>query len=107
MGTPSSRRRDGRNAFAPGVEPLEVCPYPKDHWSYSYNLVDWLEGWKEAEIAHLKEEAKTEDTFEVYGNFINETGESFGECIGSVDIIKAYGMPPELEIDGYIYKQEL
>ncbi len=43
--TPSSRRREGRNAFEPGLtdsEALAQCPY-RD----SYSSEDWMDGWHE------------------------------------------------------------
>ena len=47
--TPSSRRRDGRNAFAPLVNPEDACPYSKTSWYYKFYYPDFLDGWKEAE----------------------------------------------------------
>jgi hypothetical protein len=46
--TPSKRRRKGREAFEPGVDPMEVQPYKEGTWAYKYHLLDWLEGWSEA-----------------------------------------------------------
>ena len=55
--TPSKLRRQGRNAFYPGGNPREECPY-RDFMSFYgvYNRTHWLEGWREAEV--LYEQAK-------------------------------------------------
>lgn len=47
--TPSKRRRLGREAYEPGVDPMDLQPYKKESWGYKMHLVDWLEGWKEGE----------------------------------------------------------
>ena len=44
--TPSGRRRSGREAYSPGVDPMDVQPYAKGSWSY---LEDWFDGWNEAQ----------------------------------------------------------
>jgi hypothetical protein len=46
--TPSHRRRKGREAFEPGVNPMDVQPYKIGTWGYEHHLLDWLEGWSEA-----------------------------------------------------------
>ena len=38
-------RREGRNAFAPDVDPAKVNPYRM------WFAIEWLEGWKEAKAA--------------------------------------------------------
>jgi len=50
--TPSNRRRKGRNAFEPGVDPMDLQPYAARSWGYDYYLQDWLDGWEEAKKDH-------------------------------------------------------
>jgi len=45
--TPSHRRREGREAFYPGGDPGELCPY-RDQGKRQ----DFFEGWKEALTDH-------------------------------------------------------
>jgi len=52
--TPSHRRRKGRNAFDPNVEPMEVCPY-KRGFMFEEKARDWLDGWEEGKLAWEKE----------------------------------------------------
>lgn len=77
--TPSHRRRKGRNAFEPGVDPMDVQPYKKGTWSYKHDLGDWLDGWKEAERAYDLEQteirymlSKGEGEFEIYFDDLTE-----------------------------------
>jgi len=53
--TPSHRRREGREAFEPGLDPTAFCPYRGRHWDAqaSYRQ-DWLDGWNEAKEAYEK-----------------------------------------------------
>ena len=57
--TPSSRRRDGRNAFQPCADPEEACPYKKGGWNYKYYYPDFLEGWKESEKEYQEEKEES------------------------------------------------
>jgi hypothetical protein len=73
--TPSKRRRKGREAFEPGVDPMDVQPYKEGSWGYFHYLDDWLEGWREAEAEHHEQaynQAKGEDEFEIYWSDLNE-----------------------------------
>jgi ribosome modulation factor len=45
MSSPSRYRREGRNAFYRGGNPISVCPYPAGH----HGANSWLDGWLEAE----------------------------------------------------------
>ncbi len=57
METPSKRRRDGRNAFDPNTDPMEVQPYNPNTWSYGLQIKEWLEGWHEGrEIWEAKQD---------------------------------------------------
>jgi len=49
--TPSSRRREGREAFAPNVNPSVLCPYT--YWSHAK---DWVTGWREMEGVEIEVE---------------------------------------------------
>lgn len=44
--TPSYRRRQGRLAFIPTLNPMDLQPYRVGSWGYEYYLKDWLEGWE-------------------------------------------------------------
>jgi len=58
--TPSKRRRQGREAFIPGENPMDWQPYRRGSWGYDYHLRDWLDGWKEAEEVFNKEQEADE-----------------------------------------------
>ena len=47
--TPSHRRRKGRDAFIPGDDPRDHCPYISGNWFADIYYDDFLDGWKEAE----------------------------------------------------------
>ena len=71
--TPSKRRRKGREAFDPSIEnPMDVQPYKKDSWGYTYYLQDWLDGWNEA--ATLITNAM-------------DTKEPCAQCIGKKEVV--------------------
>jgi len=59
--TPSGRRRAGRNAFEPYVDPMDVQPYQVGTWEFKAYLLDWLEGWSEAKRAYEKEQKELEE----------------------------------------------
>jgi ribosome modulation factor len=57
--TPSSLRREGRNAYVYGEHPKTLCPY-KDE----YKRVNWATGWYEADAdykAQLKADADRDE----------------------------------------------
>lgn len=63
--TPSKRRREGRRAFDPNCSPNDFCPYYTTTWNWEAKRLDWLEGWEQARIQHIKdllEQAKEEIT---------------------------------------------
>jgi len=76
--TPSNRRRKGRTAFEPGVDPMDVQPYKEGTWAYKSHLIDWLEGWSEARVnyeAQMKAEEQVqlmeeEEAEESYQRFL-------------------------------------
>ena len=76
--TPSKRRRKGREAFEPGVDPNDVCPYPADGTFFRIYRDDWMEGWREAEIKYIEEMevkqmiARGEGEFEIYFSDLTE-----------------------------------
>lgn len=45
MSTPSSRRREGREAFDINTLPEDICPYK--YKSYNTYREDWFDGWYE------------------------------------------------------------
>ena len=47
--TPSGRRRAGREAYCPGSDPKDSCPYNPNSWGYEEKLKDFIEGWEEEE----------------------------------------------------------
>ena len=49
--TPSNRRRKGREAFVPDYDYMDLQPYKKGTWAYTYYLKDWIDGWNEAQRA--------------------------------------------------------
>lgn len=50
------RRREGRMAFSPGVDPDDINPYLRSSaWGSDMFAKDWYEGWVEARTAHEKE----------------------------------------------------
>jgi hypothetical protein len=55
MASPSSRRREGRNAFEPGwtaQEALDLfCPYTD-----SYDSEDWMDGWNTEQQQYDREQ---------------------------------------------------
>ncbi len=59
--SPSRFRREGQNAFAPGCDPADLCPYKIGDWGGRHSY--WVAGWKKAERAHEAEvaEQKAED----------------------------------------------
>ena len=73
--TPSNRRRKGRQAFEPYVDPMEMQPYKEGTWAYKMDLKDWLDGWKEAQDAFEAEEAAKEDE-----DRCPTCGHKFDEC---------------------------
>lgn len=58
--TPSARRRKGRMAFHPGVDPMEEQPYKKGTFAYDFYLKDWMDGWNEAMALHDAIEAEVD-----------------------------------------------
>lgn len=67
--TPSKRRRKGREAFIPGENPEDRCPYDKNKWGYDFYLRDFRDGWREAEEqweAEQKEEEQKEEEQLIY-----------------------------------------
>lgn len=53
--TPSKRRRQGRMAFSPDMDPEEVNPYlKKKAWGWQMHAAYWNDGWLEAESAYLE-----------------------------------------------------
>ena len=56
--TPSKRRRKGRAAFCPGIDPMDLQPYNPESWYYSYHLEDWLKGWHEAELEYERRQSE-------------------------------------------------
>ena len=69
--TSSKRRKKGREAFAPYCDPMNFQPYKLGTWAYENYLSDWLEGWKEAEVAY-KEEVPCQWCGEMTENNISE-----------------------------------
>ena len=45
--SPSRRRREGRTAFEPDLNPQERCPYTSG-FMFESKRRDWLDGWEEA-----------------------------------------------------------
>jgi hypothetical protein len=71
--TPSKRRRKGREAFEPGVDPMQVQPYAPGSFSYDHRLKDWLDGWNEAKEQYEQEiEKDSEPTLEERLNSLEE-----------------------------------
>jgi len=58
--TPSKRRRKGREAFDPGVDPMNIQPYSMNSYYFASNLADWLDGWGEAEEAYEAKQKELE-----------------------------------------------
>lgn len=52
--TPSKRRRDGRRAFCPDVDPMDIQPYNKNSFDYEGKLKDWLKGWEQEKAAYVE-----------------------------------------------------
>lgn len=56
--TPSSRRREGRNAFDSQCSDSDrdgLNPYlPAKTWRQAIKADDWMDGWKEAEERHYE-----------------------------------------------------
>ena len=50
--SPSKIRREGRCAFHPGENPMDVQPYKIGSWGFKAYLQDWMEGWRQAEDAY-------------------------------------------------------
>ena len=100
--TPSKRRRKGREAFEPGVDPNDFNPYlheQKDEWFSAVHAQDWWAGWIEAqEIADVKDESQE---YWVTATFNDLSEEQIGEVT-----FDSSNPPIELEIDGVTYKPE-
>jgi hypothetical protein len=58
--TPSKRRQEGREAFYPGGDPEQECPYYRGSWGYDIYYSDFLDGWKQAEAESKAEAAEKE-----------------------------------------------
>lgn len=57
MAAPSSRRREGRNAFDYNTDPFDICPYKNLDSSY---YEDWMEGWAQAQQEFNEQKKKEE-----------------------------------------------
>jgi hypothetical protein len=102
---PGRFRREGREAFEPHCDPNDFNPYKGiSFWDKSHTG-DWLEGWKEAEKAHVFESEETTEDYMVMARYPDDTEEEAGE-ITLRTIINCTDMPIELEIDGVTYKPE-
>ena len=80
--SPSSRRREGREAFFPQGNPKDFCPYHNQ-----YDRSDWFDGWEEAQIAYSAQEYKEQredERFEMFSNLC--PWQSYEEkCLGTYD----------------------
>lgn len=97
---PGRFRREGREAFEPGCDPDDVCPYMSDSFWDRSHYGHWIEGWREAEAAYEPEDDQQE--YWVMGTYVDGTEEQIGEII-----TRPGEMPIELEIDGIIWKPEV
>jgi hypothetical protein len=59
--TPSKWRREGRESYCPGMDPLDGYRYSKTAWGFDSNFESFCDGWKEAEKAEAAEERAREE----------------------------------------------
>jgi len=61
MSEKSKRRREGREAFAPGGDPMDYHPYNREDWEFDFKFAAFCEGWNNAKAEYYEEEAQQEE----------------------------------------------
>ena len=102
---PGRFRREGREAFEPGVNPMDINPYTSGSFWDKSNSPHWLEGWEEARKAYEADLENFEENYWVTARYPDDTEDMVGE-ISLRRINSCHDMPIELEIDGVVYKPE-
>ena len=104
---PGRYRREGREAFEPNVDPLDVNPYlnKKGFW-WILRAAHWMEGWREAENHYIPEQDDGYQPYMVMAKYADDCGEEEAGTLDLRIIHTCQDMPIELEIDGVVYKPE-
>ena len=104
---PGRFRKEGREAFEPGVDSDLVNPYlEKKNFYAEFNSNHWKEGWDEAKEAHKFESEETTEEYMVMATYNDELSQEEAGEITLRTIISCHDMPIELEIDGVVYKPQ-
>ncbi len=56
----SNQRRDGRQAFVPGENPLDYVPYAKNSWGYNQQEDNFVNGWNEEKRVYDQQKLEEE-----------------------------------------------
>ena len=80
MSDRSRCKRDGREAFCPGADPMDCHPYKRKSWEFDFKFEAFCEGWNEAEATYLaleEEEEEMDDRLRICPWHCD------GECLGN------------------------